>query len=179
MNENEVTAIVLEFTQAFVAERLRQLGQVWAGLDAAPQAHELLTRLYGPEGIEGTMEPVEWLRMALYGAGLTDGDADEMRLICQGMAEWLFSVPGASGYSIPDEWAATPMGALWWRALLRTEGDALITLAEAAHLSGVPLTTLASRVERGALRSFVNAAAPARQGRTLVRRSDVLALAEN
>ncbi len=174
-NESEVREIVTVFSRAFVEERLRQLGRVWPGFDGSEAALALVGRLY-TRGIDGTMEPQEWLHLARYGAGLTDADPGEMRDLCQALAEWLFAIPGHGAYSVPDEWADTPMGALWWRALLRTEGDALITLREAADLSGLSLSALSQRVTRGSTRSWIDPGANVRQGRRLVRRSDVLAL---
>lgn len=176
MSESEIAEIVGAFTRALVEERLRQLGQVWPGFDGSEAALALVGRLY-TRGIDGTMEPQEWLAMARYGAGLCDADPGAMRDICQALAEWLFAIPGASAYGVPDEWADTPLGALWWRALLRSEGDALITLREAADLSGLALSALSQRVTRGSLRAWIDPGANVRQGRRLVRRSDVLALA--
>ena len=173
MTEDEVIAIVRHFTTEYLQDRLlRQLGQMVPGLDAKTQ--EAIPAPVWAGDLSYTLEPQEWLTMALYGAGLLDADADEMREICQSLAEWLFAIPGSSAYSIPAEWGDTEMGALWWAALIRTEGDELITLAQAAELSGISLKTLASRVDRGTLRSFTDPAAPNRQGRRLVRRSDVV-----
>lgn len=166
-----IEATVRAFTAAFVENRAWQLGQTIPGLDAAIVSAAPPAALAGD--LAYTMQPQEWLRMALYGAGLADADAGEIHDICQSLAEWLFAVPGESAYSIPDAWASTPMGALWWAALIRAEGDELITVAEAADLAGVSVKTISNRIDRGTLRAFVDPSAPARQGRRLVRRSDV------
>jgi hypothetical protein len=93
----------------------------------------------------------------------------EIRDICQQLAEYLFAAPGTSyTYHIPDEFSETPIGALWWRALLWCEGDELITIAEAARLAGV---TEAAIGQSKRIRKFVDPTAPARQGRRLVRRT--------
>ena len=110
--------------------------------------------------------------MALYGAGLVEEDAGEMREVCQSMAEWLFAIPGINSYEIPDQWADTDMGALWWQALLRSQGDELVTIAMAAKISGRSVQAISSRVDRGTLQSFTDTLAPNRQGKRLVRMSD-------
>jgi methylthioribose-1-phosphate isomerase len=93
----------------------------------------------------------------------------EVRDVCQQLAEYLFAAPGTSyTYHIPDEFSETPIGALWWRALLWCEGDELITIAEAARLAGV---TEAAIGQSKRIRKFVDPTAPARQGRRLVRRT--------
>ena len=111
--------------------------------------------------------------MALYGAGVRDEDAGEMREICQSFAEWLFAIPGSYQYEIPDGWANTDMGALWWQALLRTQGDDLVTIAQAAEIAGVTVQAMSQRVTRGKIRSFIDPLAGRHQGRRLVRRSDI------
>jgi len=162
-----IEATVRQFTVAFVESRAWQLGQIVPGLDAA------IVEAAPLDDLSTTMQPQEWLDMALYGAGLADADAGEIHDVCQSLAEWLFAIPGESAYAIPDAWADTPMGSLWWAALVRAEGDALVTVGEAAALAGVSVKTISSRIDRGALRAYVDPSAPARQGRRLVRRSDV------
>ncbi len=172
----EITRIVREFTREYIERHLLwQLGQIVPGADDIPAVREVLNRLYteDPDALTYTMEPQEWRTMALYGAGVVDGDAFEMREICQGMAEWLFAFPGSHSYAIPDVWASTEMGVLWWQALLRSEGDALITIAEAATLAGVSVQAISQRIDRGTLREFVDPLAKERQGRRLVRRSEI------
>lgn len=163
---------VEEAVRAFAAEYWRDL--TWQLGQMIPGADGLLPRdILAANVLERAMEAQEWLRMARYGAGLEDADPAEMHEICQSLAEWLFAIPGEGVYSIPDEWADSAMGALWWAAYIRCQGDELITLSEAAALAGVSVQAISQRIERGTLRGFTNPAAPARQGRTLVRRSDV------
>lgn len=169
---NEITDVVKKFTAAFIESRIWQLGQTIPGIEGA------IFETASPQAIAGdlhhTMQPQEWLRMALYGACLADDDAGEIHDICQELAEWLFAAPGEATYSISDDWAETPMGALWWGALVRAEGDELITLAEAAAMAGVSTQAISQRVSRGALRAYIDPSAAARQGRRLVRRSDIM-----
>jgi len=162
-----IEATVRDFTAAVVDSRAWQLGQIVPGLDAA------IGEAVFVGALSDTMQPQEWLDMALYGAGLADADAGEIHDVCQSLAEWLFAIPGESAYSIPDAWADTPMGSLWWAAMVRAEGDALVTVAEAAALAGVSVKTVSSRIDRGTLRAYVDPSAPQRQGRRLVRRSDI------
>lgn len=173
----QVEQTVIQFSREFVESRLWQLGQIKPGLDATPDALALGEALYRPDALASLMQPNEWLRLALYGAGLCEADAGEMHDVAQSLAEWLFAIPGHGEYAVPDAWADTPMGALWWAALIRAEGDELITLSEAAETTGMSLSSLSQLVSRRKLRGFTNPAARnPMQGRTLVRRSDVLAL---
>lgn len=172
----EVERIVREFTMEYLSRHLLwQLGQIVAGADDVESVQRVIGRLANaePDALQYTMEPQEWLTMALYGAGVLDADHGEVREICQGMAEWLFAVPGIYSYEIPAQWAETPMGGLWWRAILRTEGDDLITVAEAAELAGVTVQAISQRMDRGTLKSFTDPFAKERQGKRLVRRSEV------
>ena len=172
----EVLATVASFTAEYIQSRLLwQCGQMAPGADQNEPLRNALQQLHAnpAEGLRYTMEGQEWHSMARYGAGLIDADAWEMREICQGMAEWLFAVPGSNAYTIPASSYATPMGALWAMALIRTEGDELITIAEAAQLAGVSVQAISQRIERGKLQAFINPFAPERQGRQMVRRRDV------
>lgn len=175
-----VTRVVRDFAIEYLSRHLLwQLGQIVPGADSpAPNVAEVLRRLHSdpPEdALRFTLEPQEWLQMGLYGAGLVEVDAGEIHEVCQGMAEWLFAVPGHNAYQIPSQWAETEMGALWWAALIRAQGDELVTIAEAARLAGVSVQAISQRVDRGTLESFFDPfSAGERQGRRLVRRSDVV-----
>ena len=89
------------------------------------------------------------------------------------MAEWLFSIPGMSQYEIPDVWYDSPMGALWAAAFIRTQGDELITIADAAKIAGVSVQAISARIDRGTLKAYTDPTSASRQGRRLVRKSDV------
>jgi len=161
---------VKEFALAFYQERARQLGQMIPGADGKI----MLTPEQWEDPLRYMMEPQEWLTMARFGLGLSAGDDEAyMYEICQGLAEWMFSMPGWHTYHIPDMWYETPMGALWATAFVKVQGDELITLAQAAELAGVSVQAISQRVKRGTLTAYVDPAAPQRQGRNLVRRSDV------
>lgn len=103
---------------------------------------------------------------------------DEVYEACQSLAECLFAVPGlGASYTIPQEFWQTPLGQMVARAFVWLEGDELITITEAARISGLKLSSLVSRIDRGKIRSYPDpsAANPQRGGR-LVRRSDIEAL---
>src|SRR5574343_64157 len=106
----------------------------------------------------------------------TSETADEMYAACQSLAERLFAVPGlGASYTIPEEFWQAPIGQMVALAFIWLEGDELITISEAARLSGKSISTISSRIKCGALRSYPDpqAANPRRAGR-LVRRSDVM-----
>lgn len=177
----EIETIVRDFTREYIERRLLwQLGQIIPGADMHEQAQAVLQHLYSDPpaaSLRHTMEPQEWRTMAFYGAGLISAEADEINEICQGLAEWLFAVPGGSySYTIPDDWAEHPMGALWWNAIIRAQGDELITLSGAAEIAGVTVQAISQRIDAGSLRAYTNPAAGKRQGRQLVRRSDIEAI---
>ncbi len=177
-NRAEITRIVREFTFRYIQDKLLWLlGQIVPGADEVPAVRAALVALASgsPDALSYTMEPQEWLTMALYGAGAIDADAGEMQEICQGMAEWLFALPHHSNYDIPAVWVETEMGALWWQAAIRAQGDELITIAEAAELAGVTTQAMSQRVVRGKLKGYTNPLANERQGRQLVRCSDIVA----
>lgn len=177
----EVERIVRQFTMQYVERKLLwQLGQIVPGADQIPAVREALMQLYSeaPDALQYTMEPQEWRTLALYGAGIIDGDPAEMQEIVQSMAEWFFSLPTWNRYDIPDWWADTELGALWWQAVIRIQGDELITIAEAAQLAGVSVQAISQRIKTGTLDAYTDPLAPSRQGRQLVRRQDVEAKPE-
>lgn len=181
MTENEKAARVVEVVGHFATEFWRsrewQLGQILIEAQLALSPPAVSVPVAPGEWFSRSMEPQEWLTMARAAVGLvpaTDDNRGYVREICQSLAEWLFVIPGGSlMYSIPAEWYETEMGALWAAALIWCEGDELITLAEAAAISGVPVKTLSSRADRGKLRTFIDPLAPPRQGRRLVSRRSV------
>lgn len=172
----EVERIVREFTTQYIERKLLwQLGQIVPGADDVPAVRAALLQLYAaaPDALQYTMEPQEWRTLALYGAGVIDGDPAEMQEIVQSMAEWFFSLPNWNRYDIPKWWSDTELGALWWQAVIRNQGDELITIAEAADVAGVTVQAISQRIMRGKLDAYTDPLARERQGRQLVRRGDV------
>lgn len=168
--KQRVTKIVADFAVTYWRELCRQAGQFIPGMEMKMEPPTYLT----PENIfQFTMEPQEWLVMAKYGAGLVDEDAGYIYEICQGVAEWLFALPNEARYTIPDSFADTEFGALWAAAFVRVQGDELITIAEAAEIAGVTVQAMSQRVSRGTVKGFVDPFAGSRQGRRLVKKSDI------
>ena len=169
---------VAQFSQALWQSRSWQLSQMLpdADVNSLLMAKERKVP-FREEWLSMGMEPQEWLTLARAGLGLVEPTGDNrayVREICQGLAEWLFAVPGGySAYEIPASWYETPMGALWAAALIWVEGDELITIKEAAELAGVRTQTISTRVSRGTLTGYVNPLAPRHQGRRMVRKGDV------
>jgi len=162
--------VIRQFIAEFWRDRHWQLTQSFAGVETNPRHPDERLLNYSILAQE-----LRDLVRAAYGE-MRDSEENrgETYELCQKLAEWLFSIPGWNAYEIPDYFAETPIGAIWWLALNWAQGQELVTLAEASKLSGVPVSTLSSRVERGALQAFIDPRAPSRQGRTLVRKSDVV-----
>lgn len=180
MSESE--DVIRQFLTEFWRGRTWQIEQTVIGATVRVPGADVPFHPRGPHGgaLHNGPAAQEWRLMAQAAAGDLTRDAEgftagEVYETCQKWAEWLFVVPGSHAYDIPARWAETPAGAIWAAALVWSQGDELITISEAAALAGVPLKTIAARVDRGTLQSFVDpASAGARQGRRLVRRRDVL-----
>jgi hypothetical protein len=101
-------------------------------------------------------------------------DSDFVSDSCQAVLEALCAIPGCVTYTIPAEFWQAPIGQMVALAFIWLEGDELITIGEAARLSGKSISTISSRVQRGMLRSYTDPHAPnpQRAGR-LVRRKDI------
>lgn len=93
---------------------------------------------------------------------------------CQQVAEWMWVRPGMpSTYHIPAEWWTTAIGHLVIRALIWSENDELITLSQAAKITGRTLSGLNHLVVRGKLTGYRDPAEPNPQKATRLRRSEV------
>jgi hypothetical protein len=168
----EITKNIVEFTQQYFHALTYRAGQMLPGLDG--KIAEATPSEAHADPLRYMMEPQEWLAMAKYAVDLLpDADPGYIYEICQDLAEWLFSIPGLSVYEIPAVWQEHPVGALWWSAFVRSQGDELITIAAAAKLAGVSVQAISQRIDRGSLEAFINPLAKERQGKRLVRRSDV------
>ena len=77
----------------------------------------------------------------------------------------------AIAYRVAEEYWKTAIGQMFALAKLWLDGDQLITISEAARLQGVPLTTMAGRVNRGNIRSYPDPRAkhPQKAARLVVR----------
>lgn len=85
----------------------------------------------------------------------------------------LFLPPGSesSAYRVPEDYWQTEIGRMFALARIWLDGDQLITIAEAAQIAGVSLSTMASRVNRGKVRNYPNPRAknPQKAARLVVR----------
>lgn len=169
--EQEVKKIVAQFSMEMIVRMRRNLSNILpAYLDPKPILHIDLDNIF-----ENSMQPQEWLEMARFGQFGTNAEPGYIAEICQGLAETLFAVPGAYSYSIPAEWYETDMGALWAAALLRSHGDELISLTEAAALSEKTIQTISSDIARGRLTPYIDPTAgePGAAGRRRVSKGEV------
>jgi len=165
----DTETIIREFLNQFWQERCWQIEQTVLGAQISPR-HPGET-LY-QSGLAINLR--DMARAATGGTERDETNVSEVRDICQQLAEWLFAAPGGSySYEIPDSFADTAIGGLWWKALLWCEGDELVTIAEAARLAGVSVQAISQRIDRGDLRAYTDPTARERQGRRLVRRSDI------
>lgn len=176
---------IKQFLADFWRDRVWQISQTVVGAEVCVRSHAShsagLPYIPGPDDLYHGPAGQEWQLMARAVAGELERNewaAGEVYETCQKWAEWLFASPGAYSYQIPDHWYESPAGAIWAAALVWSQGDELVTIKEAADLLGVSSQTISTRISRGSLRGFVDPSAPGRQGRRLVRRSDVLALRE-
>ena len=162
--------IIRQFLDAFWQDRCWQIEQTVLGAQITPR-HPGET-LY-QSGLAINLR--DMARAATGDMPRNEVTVSEVRDVCQQLAEWLFAAPGtAYTYHIPDDFADSDIGALWWQALLWCEGDELVTIAEAARLAGVSEQAISQRIQRGSLRGYTDPNAPERQGRKRVRRSDVM-----
>lgn len=111
--------------------------------------------------------------IARYAAG-EDVPIDNVLDHIKSVTEYLFARPGV--FEIPNAFWKTPVGAMILRAQIRAEGDELITLSEAAKISGRTLNSLSGMIRRGTLRGYPDPTEPNPQKQTRVRRSEIEAL---
>lgn len=167
MDPQKTEETISTFLTEFWRDRTWQLEQTVIGVQISYPGEALYTSVLA-------QELHDLARAANGQMAATEDNRGEMHELCQKLAEWLFAAPvGTNHYEIPDYFADTPLGFLWWKALLWAEGDELVTIADAAKIAGVTPQAISQRVDRGTLRSFTDPTAPQRQARRLVRRRDV------
>lgn len=85
----------------------------------------------------------------------TDGATEDIiREGVQSLCERLFTMPGVAPYQIPDEFWQTEFGWMVLQAHIWGGNDELITLSQAAEISGKSLNTISQIVLRGKLTSY-------------------------
>lgn len=168
--DDRIKEIVGEFAQELYRSRVWQIEQMRIGAKVEPPyatAEQLLQ----------SGEAQEWVIMARAALGELENIEDNRLYvyeICQGLAEWLFAVPGSGTYGIPASWWETEMGALHMAALVWAQGDELITQAAAAELKGVSVQAINNAIRDGRLRGYQNPdAANPRKGGTLVSKKEI------
>ena len=93
---------------------------------------------------------------------------------CQQMAEWMFARPGMpSTYHIPEEFWGTPIGNLTLRAYLWSADDELITVSDAADLSGHSASALSQMADRKKITRYTDPTESNPQHATRYKRSEI------
>lgn len=115
--------------------------------------------------------------LAAAAEGLLPDDDDLREEIyegCQQLCEWMWARPGMPAhYHIPAEWWESPMGSIVFRAYVWAGKDELITMTEAAQLSGWTLQRLSNWAQAGRLSSWLDPAEPNPMRARRLRRSEV------
>lgn len=94
----------------------------------------------------------------------------------QGLVEKLFAIPGETAYTIPHEFWLTPFGAMTLQAFVWSQGDELLTVSQAAEISGRSIQDLSNRIKRGKLTAYADPSEPNPVRRTRVLRREIESL---
>lgn len=162
---------ITEFLTAWWNDMTFQVSQTVAGAGMPPMdSEQLYNQMFGQE----------LQAMAAAAEGLLERTpvvADMILASVQSLCEWMWARPGMpAGYTIPAEWWGTPVGNLALRAHLWASGDELITLSQAAEISGKSLSSLSQMVDRGKITGYVDPGENNRTKRSRVMRSEIEAL---
>jgi len=114
-------------------------------------------------------------QIAQAAAGETEHlERGEVYECCQTLCERLFAAPGiGAGYHIPQEFWEAPIGQVMARAFIWLEGDELITMSQAAEISGRSASALSQLVDRRKLTVYPDPDEPNPRRRNRVRRSEI------
>ena len=169
---DQFRGIVVKFLRRYFEDeiwRLRNHFGVDLDLNQVPVSDDDFLRLMIAEGIS---------QMSLVAAGdTTHLDRTEVYEHVQDLLEHLFSIPaGETPYIIPAEFWQSDLGAIVMAALVWSQGDRLITISDAAEISGKSVKSISQFVARGKLRSYPDMSEPNPRKRTRVLRSDIIAL---
>lgn len=164
--------IVVKFLRQYFEEeiwRLRNHFGVDLDLNQVPVTDDDFLRLMVAEGIS---------QMALVAAGdARHLDRTVVYKHVQDLLEHLFSITaGDAPYIIPAEFWLSDFGAIVMAALVWSQSDRLITISDAAEISGKSIKSISQFVARGKLRSYPDTSEPNPRKRTRVLRSDIIAL---
>jgi hypothetical protein len=106
-------------------------------------------------------------------AGQPGSDRAEIADCISDILAALFGVPGEAEYSVPPEFWETEIGTLIAAAQTWAWGDELVSMSEAAEISGKSLSALSQLVARGKLRCYPDPTEPNPQKRNRLLRSEV------
>jgi hypothetical protein len=97
--------------------------------------------------------------------------AQDIRADCEAFEAWLNQTPAA--HRTPEEFWNTPVGYLVLQARLWADQDQLISLKDAAELSGLSLSALSQRISRGQLKPYRDPHEPNPQRGRRIRLTDL------
>jgi hypothetical protein len=167
----ESKKIIMEFLEAWWHDLTWQASQTVA-FAALPRqtTEELYDQLLG----------LDLRQMATAAEGLVERNNDsamEALDIVQKLCEWMWARPGMPGtYHIPEEFWGTPIGHLALRAHVWGRGDELLTLTQAAEISGRSVSSLSQLVDRGTVTGYLEPSEPNPKRRSRVLRSAIEAM---
>lgn len=168
---DQFRGVVLSFLRLYFEDeiwRLRNHFGIDLDLNQVPVSDDDFLRLMIAESIS---------QMSLVAAGDTKHlDRADVYDHVQGLVEHLFSIPGEASYIIPNEFWQSGFGAIVMAALVWSQGDKLITISEAAEISGKPIKSISQFVARGKIKSYPDMSEPNPRRRMRVLKSEAKAL---
>lgn len=123
-----------------------------------------------------TGRQVMMIAQAADGTDLDGLERTEVYDCVQGMLERLFAIPNQADYVVPQSFWEGEFGAMVALALVWASGDELITVTQAAEISGKSASALSQLVDRGRLHAYPDMSEPNPQRRNRLLRSEVEAL---
>ena len=113
--------------------------------------------------------------MARVAAGETAGlDKGIIYEGIQSLMERLFCPPGELAYDIPRSFWSTPFGAMVGIAFAWVQGNELITISEAAEISGKSVSAISEQARKGKLTSYVDRTEPNPRRQTRLLKSQIM-----
>ncbi len=158
IGSNSKNDIILDFLRLW-AEDLSQKAILLGGSSDVPE--DLLATPAGQK------------LLTIAQAGQPGADRAEIADCISDILAALFGAPGEAEYSVPPEFWETAIGALIAAAQVWAWGDELVSMTEAAKISGKSLSALSQMVDRGRLRCYPDPAEKNPQKRNRLLRSEV------
>ncbi|RMD60413.1 DNA-binding protein [Candidatus Parcubacteria bacterium] len=154
-------AIVREFLITWWRDRQWEMEQEWGFTQIAPLSPDDLMRTPVAERLS---------IIARYVAG-EEIERSYVLDSIQSISEHLFAIETV--FEIPAEFWGTPIGWMILQALVRAEGDELLSLSQAAEITGKSLSSISQMVSRGRLTRYRDPTETNPQHATRVRRSEL------